>query len=336
MRTNDQSVYRHVVSSAWQLAWRRKSLWPFGFFAALVTTGGIVDVLMRGSGSIFDAEIARLSGRTVSSLGELLQLVGPKAAASPPAWLILAAVAGFAMVAAILWVALVSQGALIAGITAADRRVNPKAVLGRGIAMFWSLFSIALIDRLLIGVVTFSAAVPFGAALEGGNPGTVLLYIIAYVAFILVSTTVSILALYTAIDVIASNSSLLNALKNAVKTFSRHWIVSYEAALVVFGIDVLVGLALLIGFVLLLVPTTLFLLMMRVVGTVAGSWIFLTLFGALLVAWIVGLASFATTLRYGIWTLLYERLQNESVSAKIVRVLRAIPDVFREAHRHRA
>lgn len=336
MRTNDQAVYRHVVTDAWKLAWRRKSLWPFGFFAALVTTGGIVDVLMRGSGSVFDAEIARLSGNAVPSVGELLRIVGPTTAAAPPPWLILAAVAGFIMVAALLWVALVSQGALIAGITAADKRANPKAVLGRGIAVFWPLFAIALLDRLLIGAVTFAAAVPFGAAIAGGNPGTVLLYVVTYVAFILVSTAVSIIALYAAVDVTASGSSLPNAVKNAVATFSKHWIVSYEAALVVFGVDVLVGLALLMGFVLLLVPTTLFLLMMQVIGTVAGSWLFLTLFGALLVAWVVALASFATTLRYAIWTLLYERLQSESVSAKIVRVLRAIPDVFREAAKHRA
>lgn len=335
MRTNDQAVYRHVVSDAWKLAWRRRSLWPFGFFAALVTTGGIVDVLMRGSGSVFDAEIARLSARTVPSLGEMLRIAGTSTAASPPAWLFLAAVIGFVMVAALLWVALVSQGALISGITAADKRANPKAVLGRGIAMFWPLFAIALLARLLIGIVTFAAAVPFGAALVGGNPGTMLLYVVTYVAFVLVSVAVSVIALYAAIDATASGSSLINALKNAVKTFSKHWIVSYEAALVVFGIDVLIGVALLIGFVLLLVPTTLFLLMMQVVGTVAGSWLFMTLFGALLVAWIVGLASFATTLRYAIWTLLYERLQSEAVSAKIVRVLRAIPDVFREAAKHR-
>ncbi|MEK7073358.1 MAG: hypothetical protein AAB974_02880 [Patescibacteria group bacterium] len=336
MRTNDQAVYRHVVTDAWKLAWRRRSLWPFGFFAALVTTGGIVDVLIRGSGNIFDAEVSRLSGRVVPSLGELLRIAGPGTAANPPVWLIVAAVIGFIMVAALLWVAVVSQGALITGITVADRHASPKVVLGRGIAMFWPLFAIALVDRLLIGVVTFAAAVPFGAALAGGNPGTILLYVITYVAFVLISTAVFIIALYAAIDVTVSGSSLVNAVKNATHTFFKHWIVSYEAALVVFGIDVLVGLALLIGFVLLLVPTTLFLLMMQVIGTVAGSWLFLTLFGALLVAWVVGLASFATTLRYAIWTLLYERVQSGSVSAKIVRVLRAIPDVFREAAKHRA
>ncbi len=333
MTTRDQSMYRHVLADAWTLAWKRRALWPFAFFAALVTTGGIVDFLMRGGNGIFNAEVARLSGGASGSFGQLITLVAPKAMVSPPGWLILAAVLGFVILAALVWVALTCQGALIAGITAVDKHADPRKALGRGIASFWPLFGTALLTRLALGIVTVAATAPFGAAIADRNPGTLLIYICAYVAFVLVSTAVSVLSMYAAIDVVATGSSLWHGLGNAVRTFRAHWIVSFEAALVVFGVDVFVAVGLLIGVVLLLVPFTLFLLMMQVVGTVAGMWIFFTLFIALLVGWIIALASFATTLRYAVWTLLYERLQGRTATAKIVRLLRAIPAILREASR---
>lgn len=330
MPKNEQTLYRHVLADAWKLAWRRRGLWPFAFFASLAATGGIVDVVLRSGDDIFQAEVARLAGTPAASVAQMLRLVGPTVLSAPPGWLVLSAVLGMLVVAALVWVALVCQGALIAGITADELKSDPRKALGRGIAAFWPLFGINVAYRVLIAATVFATAVPFAAALERSAPGTMLLYLLTYVAFVLVGTVLAIVAVFTAIDVTASGSSLWHAAKNAARTFGRHWVVSLEAALVVFGIDVLAGVALLIGATLLSVPLVLFLLVMRAIGTAAGMWVFLTVFLALLAGWIILLASFATTLRYAVWTLLYERLQSRSVTAKIVRVLRALPAALRE------
>lgn len=332
-KKNEQSLYRHVLSDAWSLAWRRRTLWPFAFFASVIATGGIVDVIFRNGDDIFRAQIAQLAGTPSASLAELLKLVGPKVIAAPPGWFLLAAGLGFLVIAALLWIGIISQGALVAGISAEETHSNPRKALSRGIAAFWPLFGLNILFRVAVAAVIFATAVPFAGALERSAPATMLLYVITYVVFVLLAAALAIIAMYAVVDVTASGSSLWHGLKNACRTFARHWIVSLEAALVILGVDVLVGVAVLTGVTVLMVPLVLFLLILQLAGTVAGMWFFFTVFVALLAGWIIAVASFTTTLRYAIWTLLYERLQSRSVTAKIVRVLRAIPAALRDASR---
>ncbi|MDG1949564.1 MAG: hypothetical protein P8J32_01925, partial [bacterium] len=41
------SLYRNFLSDAWRLTWERKSLWIFGIFAGVISTGGVVDIALR-------------------------------------------------------------------------------------------------------------------------------------------------------------------------------------------------------------------------------------------------------------------------------------------------
>jgi len=41
------TLYRPFLREAFAITWKRKSLWIFGIFAALISTGGVVDVVWR-------------------------------------------------------------------------------------------------------------------------------------------------------------------------------------------------------------------------------------------------------------------------------------------------
>ena len=48
MKKNSTAIYRTLLREAWRLTWQRKTLWFFGIFAAIISTGGVFDVAATG------------------------------------------------------------------------------------------------------------------------------------------------------------------------------------------------------------------------------------------------------------------------------------------------
>ncbi len=42
------SIYRTLLREAFTHTWQRKSLWIFGIFAGLISTGGVIEVALSG------------------------------------------------------------------------------------------------------------------------------------------------------------------------------------------------------------------------------------------------------------------------------------------------
>ena len=79
-RQQPDSLYRHVLSDAWRITSGHPHLWVYGFFAAVISTGGIADVLTRATKQV-DATAgylaAALNGSFAGSdlFGSYVQLI---------------------------------------------------------------------------------------------------------------------------------------------------------------------------------------------------------------------------------------------------------------------
>lgn len=324
----DQSVYRHVLSDALRLAWQRRQLWIFGFFAMFMMTGGLIDTLMRALNDVSHKEVSQLYPGLSPALPEILGRIVPRGALLPPTWFLFVLFFLFLILGALIWFSVISQGALIAGIAAADAKANPRSALLRGMASFWPLLITNLVAKASLAGAALMTAAPLGMALTSASPAATLLSFLAFVLFIVLTMVVSVVSFYAIVDVVLTRSSTWHAIRNAIDTFRRHWIISIETALVLFGADVVMAVLFVSGFILILAPFTIFFVMMQVIGTISGTWFFLTGLTILLGVWTIAMASAATSFRYAVWTLLYERLQSRPVHAKIIRLLRAIPNFF--------
>lgn len=331
MPTKDQSLYRHVIRDALRLAFKRRQLWLFGFFAMFLSTGGLVDTLIRSLNHLSSAQIERLHPELAPRLPEIFAALAPRDLLTPPAWLLFGGALILALLGAGLWCAVVSQGALISGIAAVDHKIDPRMAIGRGIASFWTLLIINVISKVTLGVAALLTALPLGDALANNRTGAMVLSFIAFALFIAVALSVNVVSFFALIDASLTRSSVRSALTHGFATFQKHWVVAIETALVIFGADILLAAVYFTGLILLLVPFTVLFLMMIAIGTASGVWFFLSMVGIVLLAWTIVTVSFAATFRYAVWTLLFDRLQGRGVVAKIVRILRSVPETLRHA-----
>lgn len=330
--SKDQSVYRHVLRDALKIALKRRQLWFFGFFAMFLTTGGLVDTVMRALNDVSHREINRLYPASAPQIADIIANITPRGALLPPSWFLAVLFLLFVVLGALVWFSVIAQGAIVSGIAASDAKADPKSAAARGVATFWPLLVTNLLSKIALALVALGTAAPLGAALATSNPTVVIVSFLAFILFIALTTVVSIISFFTIVDIVLTRSSVWHAINDAITTFRRHWIVCVETAVVIFGADILIAALYIVGLLLLLSPFVIFLVIMQVVGTVSGAWFFLTALTVIVLAWTITMSAFAATFRYAVWTLLYERLQSAGTVAKIVRMLKTVPDIFRQAH----
>jgi hypothetical protein len=69
-----QSLYRTILTNAWNVAWRTKWLWLFGFFAAFLGSGGNIDIIFNID-AVSGIEPTLQSLRNLHVTGDLVSLL---------------------------------------------------------------------------------------------------------------------------------------------------------------------------------------------------------------------------------------------------------------------
>ena len=134
-----------VLSRAWEITWRWKVLWVFGFLVSLGQGGN------RGSSSFFRVEDGGRGGQFLERI--------------PPAVGLLIALACVGLIIGLaLWVlSVIGRGALIGGVQQVEEEGSTD--LGRawrvGVNRFWTLFGISFLTALPILVLVVLVAAVF-------------------------------------------------------------------------------------------------------------------------------------------------------------------------------
>ena len=323
------TLYRHVIADAWRLSWRHKFLWIYGFFASVLASGGVYDVIYRGWNDATVRRIFRtLPDASLPSIPAALNSAWKTSGlAFPPLWAIAALAVAIIVGAALLWASVISQGALISAGGALRRGKTPDSrdVFRAGLARFWPVLGINFLSRFLSAVALFLTALPVGALLLEQSPRAAILYIISFLAFVPFALIVALLTFFALAAVVVEKLPFLRALTSAWATFSRHWLVSLEMAFVILAIDILMAVAVVIGLFVLILPFAFLLLMVQLVGTKVSLLLVLVLAAIALLSFIIAAGSFTSTFRYAAWTALYLRLEERGGTPKIIRLIRAIP-----------
>ncbi|MBI4437995.1 hypothetical protein HY631_03545 [Candidatus Uhrbacteria bacterium] len=325
-RRKPTALYRPFLREAWRLTWERKSLWVFGLFAALISTGGVLDVLL---GSLKKVEhsgalLTNLLDRSfpgyelASTYIQQIQILGPSR------------MMGLVTVATLLGVILMivatlSQGALILGLRA-KKPEDPIALKRASGKHFWPLLVLAILNKLMVLVLMMLLTLPLFFFYTTFTSVSVVLFFLITLIVIPALTAVNIVYLFALIDVVHGDRHPLDAIAIGWNLFKRHWLATLEYGLVLFLLVFAASLLLIGALLLLTVPYAIIFTTTLLTGSMTFFLIANVLFGLLVIVGLLAFGGACVTFQYSAWIQFYARglhkTHGKKIFSKILRFAR--------------
>ncbi len=300
-------LYRQTLKRALDLTVQNPLLWIFGLFAALSGNGEEYDTLTSNFRFIGNSQInldtfrdAFLDGRVGTFFHKLGETFGN-------GFFTIAGmvIVGIIFIIALLFLITVSQAAII---RTASQRESGKSLgffdaLVSGVSSFWPLFWLNL---LAFGIIYLPLAIlllPFVLLYvsSAAMSWSVTISIISFVLLIFINLVVSFVVKFASAYIVINKLRLVEAIRESWKLFKKHWMASFELALVLLIINVI--------YTVLLVSV---LTMLGLPFTSVGYMIFTAL--------IVIAGSIYAVFRYSSWTFLFHAMLADRAIPKIVRL----------------
>ncbi len=331
-------LYRPILRRAWEITWRFKHLWVFGFFAAVLGNVGEYEIISRfvydagARSALIDSVIEMFRVGLAQGEGNLLQNFASSIASDPKTFLIILVILVITLAISlfVLWLAVVSQIALVHNIARCHRGEHPTISEGIDSAKGKVLLVAAINILAKVGIYILFALLgwqilflePFGIF------GRVAFYI-SYVIFIIAVLLIAFVLKFQMLYVILAGDNFKTAFHSALRLVKGGWLIALEMALIMFiaYIVAVYGFAI-AGVTLLVLPFILaklslfpLVLVLPVVGIV------LILLAILAVMTMVILTAF----QWSAWTLLFLRLTAGTEVSKLERIGRTVPRYLRRS-----
>src|SRR3989344_5918045 len=146
-----EPTYRQALTQAWHLVWRNKILWVFGLLSVLIGPFGINN---------FVGQLAAFISRPPVFLNyPRLFLVLLQGKGAP--WMAWMLVLALMLVVLVVFVAVASQGALIAAAADGFKKKtvpNFEKAWHKGAKHFWRLLFLNLLRKAALGIILFAVA----------------------------------------------------------------------------------------------------------------------------------------------------------------------------------
>ena len=316
--------FQEIFKPAWKLAWKNKFLWFFGFFATALGAGSNYEAVAQALDVVTGQSAASLPSMATFWKTGYLEAFSwgniTRFASEEPSNLllvILTLLLGLCFFAILVWLILVSLGALIYGVHHATK--GEPASFGEafhaGRENFWKLFVITFGAKFATVAVLFLVSVPLFIFLELNNPFAVGFYFLAFVVLVMVALIISFTAFYASAFAVLKNFGVWKAWNAGYHLFKNNWLVSVEAAILVLVLNLLFGVALLVAIFLLSVPMTVLLFAFFYLAFPAGMIASQITNGLLLFTTILLSTALFTAFEIASWTIIFEKLQKKTQGA---------------------
>ncbi|MFH0956047.1 MAG: hypothetical protein V1801_02435 [Candidatus Falkowbacteria bacterium] len=318
--------YRNILKQAWVLTWRNKYLWWFGIFAALLGNGGEFEILFNNAGAnpsqaLFPAwqrvfSTGVFSGHTLANIGNLLQRDTLNMI-----FVLIVCLIALAICLFLVWLVIVSQATIVNN-SAAIIKQKKHALrdgLDAGILNFWPVLVLNIIIKAVIYILLVAISLP--AIFFQGNFNANLFYIIALVIIVPVAIILSFIMKYAVAYVVINKSKVWPAIQQSFRLFKENWLVSFEMAIILFFINLLVGLVIVLAILVLAVPFLFLGLIFYYSFFLAGSWLIAILAFTSFLFIVVTAGAALAVFQISSWTGLFLELEKKSGTSKIVRLV---------------
>ena len=318
--------YRTLFKQAWLVTWHYKYLWFFGLFAAIVASSGAWEYQVFSQSvnyGLIEGSYVRLSNvleMWYLTKGFLLGLVD--------LWhydfLTIINVLSIIIVTATLiisfvWLSVTSQAALVIETKKLLNNKKKSLVLSlragfsEGHRYFWRLLGLNILIKFLITIAFFIVSLPLLFLALKDTSAMTIAYTILFVVFIPVSVSLSLIIKYAIAYIVLNKKHAVTSLELGAKLFHQNWLISVEAAIMLFIINFLASLVFVIILAIPFIPLLFFALVFNMIWLIYLI-IFLT-FAAVIV-----FGSILSTFQVASWTNLFLQLSDKGGQAKLERL----------------
>ena len=319
--------YRPLLKQAFRLSWENKYLWFFGVFAALLGNSSIFNIpfnrwqYIQNHATFLEALKSLYQGGTLTNTvgSNFTSLFSNFSFSTLLGFLALLAVGLF-----LIWLIVISQTALVSGAYKLQRKAatNFATDFIVGKRNFWQVLGINLAGQILIYAVLIILSLPFFLAFlkTSSQAFETVLIILSFIIFIPVAWIVAVLVFCAFIFSVAKGTSFKQSLVESWYLFKDNWLISIEMAIVLFLINVAGGIILLLGLLVLSVPFILLGLLFFYLQISPLFWLIVFMGVIFLIILIFLFGALLTVFQTTAWVLLFVRLSEGKVYAKVVRL----------------
>ncbi|KKW42888.1 MAG: hypothetical protein UY92_C0002G0005 [Candidatus Magasanikbacteria bacterium GW2011_GWA2_56_11] len=325
-----EPTYAEALRASWRLAWKHKDLWVFGLFAMMLGQFGIVDLLVRVGITVRTGgltgwwEWCRLmfSPRAWQLVGQSLNL-----AVDGWVWFVWLAVLLTGLALAAVYVAVVSQGALVYAAAKYAGRLSvfpdDRTSWHRGVSHFWRLLSLNVLRKVLFGLVALTVMAAGLSLAAEPSAWDRISFLLVFILAVLAGLIFSFLLVYAAGYVVVEERSFGEAVVASWRLFVRHWLVSIEVGLMVLAANVVFLLIALAGVVyVFFLPV----LAAKWLAAWSGSYLLFqagVFFGyVLFIVFMLFIGSVFTVFTTSVWTYLFTKMHQTGLASRLTHWLR--------------
>lgn len=316
-------LYREVLREALVSAWKKRSLWILALFAAILQTGGTLDIIL------YSIKQTTLQGRTILnspwinilSSNSLLQGTHDL----HQLFAVIGRVQAFAYVSliigGILTCSILAQGALVYGLDARRQGKTPKLreCLAASGKHGWSIAALNILTIGLIWLSRFLLLIPLANTAQHPTVGSLIVYLAMFFVFILVSFLFTTIHLFSLNGLLLEGLTLWQSIEEAYSLFKRSWLVIVETGALMLGAGFLVMIGGFLLFVVGAVPLFLFMIGAALIQSTSLLLFGYGLSSLLLVSIMVVCGMYMVAFQYDTWGRLYQRIQAGTATAKLHR-----------------
>jgi hypothetical protein len=323
MQIDSSSLYRDILKRAFLITWHNRFLWILGLFTTFLGLGSIYEMVFRQSFH-YDVLFGKFASKftTVSLSGILIANNLDKISVANLILFILAVIAVTALAGFLVWLTIVSFGALIksAQVFGNNKKITFAKSLRESRKKFWPILTINLVGKAMIFLFLSLTGALLSLVLTDTSVGNALIYFFASIIFVAISLLFSFLIVYASCFVAIKSKKMADSIHSTWALFKENWVVSVEAAVILFFINLCVKLALIIIIVLLSVPLMILLLVFYAASVSVAPTILIVFWIILSICILILAGSFFSAFQTVAWTLLFVKIIKGGVLSKLHRI----------------
>lgn len=320
-------LFRDIIRQSWQIMWRNKYLWLFGFFVTLLGVEGELHVLLNNTLSVADAPTTLLSLKnlyTTNILGVLVvnfQDFIQRSTIEAILFLLIFLTVTFVG----LWLIITSIGALIDSINRHAQGQKGSLTLGfrAGSKYFGRILALTVLSRLVpfLLIATVSMPVILILLIKNTEAGVFLFMLFAFIILILFGLILAWVARYATLYAVIFDQHFWQAMTSGWLLFKKNVLVTVETTILLFVIVFVGPWALFVALAFLSVPFILLGVLALVFNSTAGLVIVIVAAFLVLAPAVALYGSMLMTFQYSIWTLMFRRMIDNKAQSKVLRVV---------------
>lgn len=244
-----KTLYRDILKNSFNITFKNKILWFLGLFAAPLMGMAEYEIIATNvgglnSGGVFSAwyQIIKITLSQFGNMGKLL-ITNPIAV-----FILLVIFSAMGLfVFFLIWVAVVSQCALIDGINQSNSKTLTNSKLNTsinsGTKNFLPVLGIHFFVKLILSLSFLLLSLPIVVVAFGDhNVLPVIFYFILSLIFIPIIIIIMFSSKYAINYIIIEKETFFDAVKKGYRLFVNNWLISIEMSLILFFVSVVAGL----------------------------------------------------------------------------------------------